>query len=169
MRSTLARGLLVLTLLGALTAWAPTTSYASAELCWQLLPFSDVIHVSIDVTATPTPFPVFDVHVRLRALAFPAAGSPGEPYQALGAGALTPNIAPFGSGDFDMGFSFTPNTTSEGQITAAFDGNDVCHFYATGIKAPLFDGVWRITCTGAGFPTPPFARTGNLLFLGGGC
>jgi len=160
MRSKLGKGLFVLALLGVLMVWAPARS--DAQVCWRLAPFEDTIFVVLGPAAANPFGAMATLSARLRASAGPAiglSGGAGTPYQALGAGAFTINSAPFGTGFFDMAFSFTPTTVGD---AIAFGQNRICHFAARGITAAGLNGTWSVVCTGAPNNLPTLTAQGNL-------
>lgn len=138
-----ARVLLVLAVVAALTALGPSTSNAGTDIgqfCWTMSPFIDTLRISVN-QAGGSAADVFEMHVRWRAAGF---------YQLLGAGLATGSFPTTGS--FDVGIVAAHNTTS-------FGANQICNLYAR-ISPSTLGGPWTLKCPGA---AADFTNSGTLV------
>jgi hypothetical protein len=176
-RLKVARGLVLLTVLGLLTAGLPRAAGAAeaeelGQLCWQFdPPFTDTLRVSVAQLplTSPSDALLFTAAVRWRAIATAAAQTAGGPgpvtYQLLGTGlfALENSLTPT---NFELGFEAVQKQNI--QSPTVFGGNSSCNFFAA-LNLFTLNGSWRIQCTGATAGATGFTNSGTLTFQSAGC
>ena len=173
MRFHVATGMVGLAVVVILAAVLPSQAEALTELgdfCWTLDapggPIIDTLRLSVNQMTSnpmanpPTPGPLFQVQVRWRAptpmLGQLTVGDGTVPYELLGAGTVGAPLTCMGS--FNLGFHAALIQT----VPTSFGGNIGCSFAA--VLNQAFSGPWRVQCSGAPPPAPPFSATGQLRF-----
>ena len=176
-RSKVARGLVLLTVLGLLTAVLPHAAGAAqatelGQLCWQFgPPFTDTLRVSVAQLplTTDNDALLFGASVRWRATAPAAAQTAGGPgpvtYQLLGTGLFALENSPTPT-NFELGFEAVQKQNI--QSPTVFGGNISCNFFAA-LSLFTLNGFWRIQCTGAPAGATGFTNSGTLIFQSAGC